>query len=70
VLLFWLLGYFPVVLILTLLVALYLTFVETRQQKMDWRHSAWWFQLTFLFHFIGYLVLRGWLFYQRRRAVA
>ena len=69
-LIFWLLGFFPVVLLLTWLVALYLTFLETRQQRMDWRHTAWWLQLTFLFHFLGYLVLRGRIFYQRHRATA
>jgi hypothetical protein len=70
VLLFWLLGYFPMVLLLTWLVSLYLAFVETRQHHMDWRHTLWWLQLTFLFHFAGYLVLRGWVFYRRHRAPA
>jgi len=65
--LFWLLGYFPMVLLLTWAVALYLTFVETRQRRMDWRHTLCWIQLTFLFHFAGYLALRGWVFYRRRR---
>ena len=69
-LIFWLLGFFPVVLLLTWLVAFYLTFIETREQRMDWRHTAWWLQLVFLFHFVGYLVLRGWIFYRRRRATA
>ncbi len=70
VLLFWLLGAFPVVLLLTWAVSFYLTFIETRQQRMDWRHTAWWLQLVFLFHFLGYLVLRGWVFYRRHRATA
>ena len=70
VLLFLLLGYFPMVLLLTWAVALYLTLVETRQKRMAWLHMVWWLQLTFLFHFIGYLVLRGWLFYRRNRVVA
>jgi hypothetical protein len=70
VLLFLLLGYFPMVLLLTWAVALYLTLVETRQKRMAWLHIVWWLQLTFLFHFIGYLVLRGWLFYRRNRVVA
>jgi hypothetical protein len=70
VLIFWLLGYFPMVLLLTWAVSLYLAFIETRQQRMDWRHTLWWLQLTFLFHFAGYLVLRGWIFYRRHRATA
>jgi hypothetical protein len=67
VLLFWLLGSFPMVLLLTWAVSIYLTFIETRQRRMDLRHTLWWLQLTFLFHFVGYLALRGWIFYRRRR---
>jgi hypothetical protein len=70
VLIFWLLGYFPMVLLLTWLISLYLAFIETRQHHMDWRRTLWWLQLTFLFHFAGYLVLRGWVFYTRHRAPA
>ena len=69
-LIFWLLGSFPMVLLLTFALSLYLAFIETRQQEMDWRHTLWWLQLTFLFHFAGYLVLRGWVFYRRHRAPA
>lgn len=69
-LIFLLLGIFPWVLVLTLAVAMYLTWVETREQRMDWRHKFWWLQLTFLTHFIGYLALRFWVFYRRRRATA
>jgi hypothetical protein len=70
VLIFWLLRSFPILLLLTWAVSFYLTFIETREQRMDWRHTAWWLQLTFLFHFVGYLVLRVWIFYRRRRATA
>ena len=69
-LIFWLLGYVPMVLLLTWLVAMYLALVETRQRHMDWRHTLWWLQLTFLFHFAGYLALRGWFFYRRHRIAA
>lgn len=65
VLIFWLLGYFPWVLVLTWVVAMYLTVVETRQQKMDVLHTLWWLQLVFLTHFIGYLALRGWVLFRR-----
>jgi len=37
---------------------------------MDKLHKIWWLQLTFLLHFPGYLVLRFWIFYRRRRATA
>ena len=70
VLIFWLLGVYPLVLLLTWALSLYLAFVETREQQMDWRHTLWWLQLVLLFHFVGYLVLRGWVFYRRRRATA
>jgi hypothetical protein len=67
VLIFLLLGVYPWVLVLTWALAMYLTIVETRQQKMDLLHTAWWLQLTFLTHFIGYLALRGWVLYRRTR---
>jgi hypothetical protein len=70
VIIFLVLGVYPMVLLLTFALALYLTFVETREQQMDRRHTLWWLQLTFLFHFAGYLALRGWLFYRRRRSPA
>ena len=69
-LLFILLGMYPWVLLLTWAVALYLTWIEVREQEMDRRHKLWWLQLTFLLHFPGYLALRFWVFYQRRRATA
>jgi len=70
VLLFLLLGMYPYVLLLTWALAIYLTWIEVREQQMDKRHKLWWIQLTFLFHFPGYLALRFWVFYRRRRATA
>jgi hypothetical protein len=70
VVIFLVLGVYPMVLLLTFALSLYLTFVETREQQMDRRHTLWWLELTFLFHFAGYLALRGWLFYRRRRSPA
>jgi membrane protein implicated in regulation of membrane protease activity len=70
VLIFLLLGVYPWVLLLTFAISLYLTFVETREQHMDKRHTAWWLQLTFLLHFAGDLALRGWTFYRRRQSTA
>lgn len=69
-LVFVLLGTFPIVLLLTWAVAMYLTWYELRGQQMGWKVKLWWYQLTFLFHFVGYLALRGWVFYRRRRATA
>jgi hypothetical protein len=65
VLIFLLLGIYPWVLLLTWGVAMYLTFVETRQREMDLLHTFWWLQLVFLTHFFGYLALRGWVFFRR-----
>jgi len=70
VLLFLLLGMYPYVLLLTWALAIYLTWIEVREQQMDRRHKLWWIQLTVLVHFPGYLALRFWVFYRRRRATA
>ena len=70
VLLFLLLGMYPYVLLLTWALAIYLTWIEVREQQMDRLHKFWWIQLTVLFHFPGYLALRFWVIYRRRRATA
>jgi hypothetical protein len=70
VLIFLILGIYPIVLLLTWGVAIYLTWIETREQGMDWRHKLWWIQLTFLTHFPGYLALRFWVYFRRHRVTA
>ncbi|HEX2427876.1 MAG TPA: hypothetical protein VHI53_08100 [Gaiellaceae bacterium] len=67
-LIFLLLGIYPWVLLLTWVLALYLTFIETREQHLDRMLTLWWMLLVFLTHFLGYLALRGWVFYRRRAA--
>jgi hypothetical protein len=67
-LIFLLLGFYPWVLLLTWAVAFYLTFIETRQQHLDRMHTLWWMLLVFFTHFLGYLGLRGWVFYKRQHA--
>ena len=69
VLIFLLLGFYPWVLLLTWVVALYLTFIEARQQHLDGLRTLWWMLLVFMTHFVGYLALRAWVFV-KRRAVA
>ena len=64
---FLLLGWVPIPLLLALVLALYLTVVELRQMRENWLMSAWWLSLVFLTHFVGYLILRGYSFYRRRR---
>jgi hypothetical protein len=68
VLIFWLLGIYPWVLLLTWAVCFYLTFIEARQQRLDALRTLWWMLLVFFTHFLGYLALRGWVFYKRRAA--
>ena len=67
-LIFWLLGFYPMVLLLTWAVTFYLTFVEARQQRLDRVHTLWWLLLVFFTHFVGYLALRAFVFYRRRAA--
>jgi hypothetical protein len=59
-------GALPIML-LTLGVALYLTVVELREMNVHWKWWAWWLSLVFLTHFVGYLILRAYVFYRRRR---
>lgn len=69
VLIFWLLGVYPMVLLLTWAVCFYLTFIEAREQRLDAMRTLWWMLLVFFTHFVGYLALRGYVFYRRRAAV-
>jgi hypothetical protein len=68
VLLFILLGSAPVLLWLTLAVALYLTAIELREMDV---HYTWWFfwlLLVVMIHFVGYLFLRAYVLYRRWNA--
>jgi hypothetical protein len=51
---------------LTLLVTLYLTVVELRELRPHYLWWFWWLLLVFMTHFIGYLVMRGYVAYRRR----
>lgn len=64
---FLLLGYMPWVLVLTLVLALYLTVIELR--PLHWHYTRWmfWLLLVFMTHFVGYLLLRGYVFYRSRQ---
>jgi hypothetical protein len=52
---------------LTLLVAMYLTVMELRELRPQRKWWAWWLSLVFLLHFVGYLALRGYGVWLRRR---
>ena len=53
------------ILLLTLALALYLTLVELRELRPHWKWWMWWLSLVFLTHFVGYLILRGYVVYRR-----
>lgn len=53
-------------LMLTLVIALYLTAVELRELRPHWKWWAWWTSLVFLTHFVGYLALRIYVALHRR----
>jgi threonine/homoserine/homoserine lactone efflux protein len=58
----------PVILLLTLAGALYLTWYDIKDEpELEFQAKAWWFLLVLLFHVPGYLVFRGWLAVRRHR---
>jgi hypothetical protein len=57
----------PLILGLTLAVALYLTVYELRELQLHWKWWAWWLSLVFLLHFVGYLAIRGYRAWLRWR---
>jgi len=69
-LIFLLLDAAPLVLVLTLAVALWLTVVELRELKLHYLWWAWWILLVVMTHFVGYLFLRGYAIWYRRQAHA
>jgi hypothetical protein len=52
--------------LLTLALALWLTFVELRELRPHYLWWSWWLLLVFMTHFVGYLLLRGYAYYRRR----
>jgi hypothetical protein len=70
VLVILLLGFAPLVMWLTLALALYLTVIELRE-KQPAPHFTWWIWwplLVFMTHIIGYLFLRAYVVYRRWNA--
>jgi hypothetical protein len=58
----------PAILLLTLAGALYLTWVDVKDEPdLEFQVKAWWFLLVVLFHVPGYLVFRVWLAVRRHR---
>ena len=64
---FLILGYTPVILLVCLIGLLYLTWVELRNEELESQVKLWWGLLVLLTHVPGYLALRIWLVFRRRR---
>ncbi len=65
-----LLGHTPLLMLLTLAVALYLTVIELRESRPHFLWWSWWLLLVFMTHFPGYLALRVYTFIERRRTAS
>ena len=65
-----LLGFAPIVIWLTLALALYLTVIELREMEppQHFLWWSWWLLLVFMTHFVGYLILRIYAVYRRWNA--
>ena len=63
-----LVGQAPAILALTLLVLVYLAFIEVRKLPVRRTVKLWWVLLVFLVHFPAYLALRFWA--ERKRETA
>ena len=68
VLVFLLLGHAPWVLVLTLVIALYLTAIELRELRPHYVWWFWWLLLVVMTHFAGYLLLRAYTLARRIKA--
>jgi hypothetical protein len=65
---FLIMGGLPWVIVLTLVLALYLTVIELRELDLHYTRWIWWLLLVFMTHFVGYLALR--VYAHRRRQAA
>lgn len=65
--LFLLFGEAPLILLFTLALALYLTVIELRELRPNWKWWMWWLSFVLLTHFVGYLILRGYVAYRRTK---
>lgn len=65
-----LLQFAPPLMLVTLAIALYLTVIELRELRPHYLWWSWWILLVVMTHFIGYLILRGYMFWHRRQEQA
>lgn len=61
-------GAVPLLMWLTLALALYLAVLELRELDLHYQWWAWWLLLVFMTHFLGYLALRAYAVYRRWHA--
>ena len=66
-LLFVLIQSVPLVLLVPLVIALYLVWVDIKDEPVDFQVKAWWFLFVFLTHAPGYLIFRVWIAVRRHR---
>lgn len=57
----------PLLLVLLLAVALYLTWVDVKDEPVDFQIKIWWVLFVLLTHVPGYLVFRVWIAVRRHR---
>jgi threonine/homoserine/homoserine lactone efflux protein len=58
----------PAIMLLTLAGALYLVWVDVKDEPdLEFQIKVWWFLLVLLLHVPGYLVFRAWLAVRRHR---
>lgn len=69
-LVFVILGHTPLILLVCLLGLVYLTWIELRHEDLQPQVKIWWGLLVFLTNVLGYIALRIWLVFRRRRAAA
>jgi len=68
VLLFLLTGEIPPIMVLVLVVALYLVWIDVKDEPgLAFLHKAWWFMFVVITHVPGYLIFRVWIAVRRHR---
>jgi membrane protein implicated in regulation of membrane protease activity len=68
VLLFVLTQSVPAIMLLVLVVALYLVWIDIKDEPgLAFLHKAWWFLFVLLLHVPGYLIFRVWIAVRRHR---
>jgi hypothetical protein len=57
----------PLFMVVLLVAALYLVWVDVKDEPADFQVKAWWFLFVLLTHVVGYLVFRVWIAGRRHR---